>query len=329
MKKFPKPWYRPARGVWYVTLYGKQHNLGADKDAAFEEYKKLLNQPQSKPVRSDAVIAVIDEYLEWCQRNRAAETYRWYLDRLQSFCKSIDPGLRVADLKPFHVQKWVDGNTDWAKGSQRNAIASVKRVFRWAEEQGYIERSPIAFMKKPTCGKKEVVIPEEHYKEMLEATRDSEFKDLLTVTWLTGCRPQESLRVMAKHVDQANQRWLIPITPGKPDNRVVYMTDEAMEITTRLAKKHPTGPLFRNTDGVKWTTDAVNCRFHRWVEKFGVRYSLYAMRHTWITRMLESGVDSLTVAFLAGHRDPSMLAKRYAHLSLNPKHLLEQAKRAG
>jgi hypothetical protein len=45
MKKFPKPWYRSSRGVWYVTLGGMQHNLGPDRDKAFERYKRLLNQP--------------------------------------------------------------------------------------------------------------------------------------------------------------------------------------------------------------------------------------------------------------------------------------------
>jgi len=33
--RFPKPWYREPRGLWYVTLGGKQHNLGADREQAF------------------------------------------------------------------------------------------------------------------------------------------------------------------------------------------------------------------------------------------------------------------------------------------------------
>ena len=41
MKKFPKPWYRPSCGLWYVTLDGVQHNLGPDKDAAFKQLNEL------------------------------------------------------------------------------------------------------------------------------------------------------------------------------------------------------------------------------------------------------------------------------------------------
>ena len=57
------------------------------------------------------------------------------------------------------------------------------------------------------------------------------------------------------------------------------------------------------------------------------RFSLYALRHSWATRALEHGVDALTVGILMGHKDPSMVARVYQHLSLNPKHLLSELKR--
>lgn len=43
--------------------------------------------------------------------------------------------------------------------------------------------------------------------------------------------------------------------------------------------------------------------------------------------MLLRGVDAFTVAILAGHSDPSMLAKHYAHLSQAPAFLREQVRR--
>lgn len=56
--------------------------------------------------------------------------------------------------------------------------------------------------------------------------------------------------------------------------------------------------------------------------------SLYALRHSWATHALQNGVDALTVAILMGHKDPSMLAKVYQHLALNPSHMLQQARKA-
>ena len=57
------------------------------------------------------------------------------------------------------------------------------------------------------------------------------------------------------------------------------------------------------------------------------RYSLYGLRHAWATNALQSGVDSLTVAILMGHSNPSQLACTYQHLSHDPGHLLAQARR--
>ena len=81
--RFPKPWYRPSRGVWYVTLNGSQINLGSDKKLAFEQYKELIAK---RPVISaDSVLAIFDSFLDWAYRNRAIRTYEFYRDRLEDF----------------------------------------------------------------------------------------------------------------------------------------------------------------------------------------------------------------------------------------------------
>jgi len=55
---------------------------------------------------------------------------------------------------------------------------------------------------------------------------------------------------------------------------------------------------------------------------------LYVFRHSFATRALESGVDSLTVALLLGHADVSQTARVYQHLSHNPTHLRKELRRA-
>ena len=68
--------------------------------------------------------------------------------------------------------------------------------------------------------------------------------------------------------------------------------------------------------------------FGRMARKVAPRYSLYALRHSWATNALKRGVDSLTVALLMGHKDPSTLARVYQHLSHSPEHMRDQARRA-
>jgi integrase len=329
----PEPFFRTARNAWYVQIGSRQIKLGADKDAAFRKYHELMAAPQEIPVAATAstlVVVVVDAFLEFVQKNLAADTYRWYADRLNEFCRFIPATLTVRDLKPFFVQKWIDSRDDLSSGSKRNMCRTIIRAMNWAEGQGYVERSPLAHFKKPRGGQREEILSDAEFKMLLAHVPDEEFRDLLITAWESGCRPQEVTKVQSHHLDEKGSRWIFPASEAKGARlpRIVYLTPAALAITVRLAAKYPNGPLFRNSEGRGWTADAINCRFGRLRKKLGIKACLYTLRHTWATKMLMRGVDSITVAALMGHTDPTMLARHYAHVGRSPEYLLEQAKRA-
>jgi integrase len=138
------------------------------------------------------------------------------------------------------------------------------------------------------------------------------------------------MHVEARHVDLEGSRWVFPASESKGQKvpRVVYLTPIALDITRRLMAKHPTGPLFRNIDGQAWTPNATNCRFQTVRRKTGIKYSLYALRHSFAQHALIRGVDCITVATLLGHSDPNTLGRVYQHLSQNSAFLQEQLRKA-
>lgn len=177
MKKFPKPWYRPARGVYCVTLTANSTILAP------------IRRPRPKSTRNS-----------------------WPIPRRKN----------------------------------------------WAVEQELIEHSPLAGMKKPKAGKRERVITDAEWQDILSLVQDGDLRDLLIVTWETGCRPQESLIVEARHVDLTNSRWVFAVAESKTDlPRFVYLTETALAITQRLVARYPRGPIFRNSTGEPWTTGLV------------------------------------------------------------------------
>jgi integrase len=282
----------------------------------------------------------------------------------------------------------VDSFPAHAAATRRNNIRAVKRCLTWATQQGYVDANPIAHLPAPSAGRRELTVEPNEFTKLLSFVDDEAFRDLLVVTYETGCRPQESTRVEARHVDLAHSRWLIAASESKIKTmpRVVYLSEAAAAITAKLVARYPSGRLFRNSSGRPWTKDAVSCAFDRLQVRMGKaemkrrciavderrvalhaatlckhraekgavrektraellcearrkltqrksreftpRYSLYALRHSWATNALLRGVDSLTVAILMGHRDPSMLARVYQHLSHRPDHLLAEARRA-
>lgn len=170
----------------------------------------------------------------------------------------------IAELKPFHVQRWLDANSGWRTG-KRGAVIVVQCAFNWAARMGLIDANPVRSIEKPKAERRERVIILAGFAAMLARVKDDEFRDLLATCWETGCRPQEALAVAARHVDLAIGCWTFPVDESKckTHQRTVYLSDAALEITRRRVAAWPEGPIFRNTDGLPWTPFALNCRFGR------------------------------------------------------------------
>ncbi len=319
------------------------------------------------------------------EKKSIAREFRGYRYRLERFAKRHSK-IAPEELKPYHVEKWA-ASYPVSKTTRRNYMRAVKRCYRWAKQQGYIETNPIADLEVPSAENREVVIRPAEFEQFIACSRHQTVNDVLVTAWETGCRPQELVKVTAQHVDLANQRWVFKQSESKMKRvvRVVYLGERSVEIARRLIAAYPTGPVFRNSKGRPWKMTSLNSAIKRLRIRLGqdevirqggvtqdevnayvpklsktkmVRgkkvaksdrelrgeatrkirdqkakriaqgYSLYAIRHSFATNALENGVDALTVAVLMGHKDPSTLARVYQHLSHNPKHLLEQARRA-
>ena len=126
MPKFPKPFFRTARRAWFVQVAGKQVNLGPDHDAALRRYHELMRQPKAfgPALAADHVLGVLDAFLDWCQKHKAGRTYNWYRKYLESFAQAILAHLTTAQLRPYHVQQWLDANPGWKTG-KRGAVIVV------------------------------------------------------------------------------------------------------------------------------------------------------------------------------------------------------------
>lgn len=388
----PEP-KKGSDGQWNPPLEIRQayHAKMAELAAEAEPYA-----PAVPPPEHPFVAAVIDDFVGWLRKrveegSKARRTLDWYADYLTSFLEHLRtlesplppvPTLTVDQLQPDHVYGWVDSQPGWKTG-RRGAIIAVQRVFNWAARAGKLKSlggSPLAGMEKPAQGRREQLVRAEEFDTILAAAQDLEFVDLLVAAWETGARPAELFTVEASYFDEPNARWVFPVrlSKGKKVQRVVYLSDRVLEITRRLVRENPSGPIFRNTDGRPWCCSSVKCRFqnlrvtlgrkqiealglvppkiprlnkqqrqdptlrkehHRKVlarrrkitelaKQHGTRYSLYSFRHAFCTEALEGGLDAVTVSVLMGHRDTTMIARHYSHLTQRLTHLRESARKA-
>lgn len=348
MAHSPKPFFRTARNAWYVQLGTKQTKLcdgpknTATEKAAWAAFHTLMADRPPNSANSAApeppqnaggmtLAELFDKYLDWCQKHREKRTYDGYVWHLQKFldhlkARATSPAL---DLRPFHVNEWLDGHPDWGQTYRRNAIASIKRAFVWGEEEGHLDRNPLKSLKKPMADRREKYMRPEDWENIRDSYKPGDpFRVFLEFCWETGCRPQEARIIEPRHahLDKA----LIAIPPGEAKGRkkwrVIRLEGRALEI---VAGRMPEakGKLFTNRDGRAWTSFALNCRFTRLKEKLGERFSPYLTRHGFTQRLLLSGVDHLTVAALLGHADGQMVTRVYSHMDQADDHLREVLKK--
>jgi len=305
MPHFPKPFFRKDRELWYVQL-DRQINLGSDREEAFRRYGELIARPKQATRTSRSVAAQMDLFLEWCKQHRETRTYEWYRRHCQSFLDAIPAQLNHDAMRPFHVQQWVDSHA-WNDGMKQGAMIAVKRVFNWLTKQGYIERSPLLGLELPAQGRRERVITRKEFQSILARYVNDPFADLLELAWETGARAQELWKLEARHVQ--GRCWVFPAreSKGKRRPRIVHLNDRALAITQRLVLKHPAGKLLCNEDGAPWTRHAVSCRFLRLKKKINEKLCLTNFRHSYATRMIEGGADSVLVAAALGYHDLSMV----------------------
>lgn len=327
--KIPKPWKRAQTGTWYVTLDGKQHNLGDDEARAKELYADLLAKRRGAVGPEENVRKLLDAYWSWCKINLAKTTCDVRKKRLKSFAKWVPADLSTSKLRPLHIQKWLDEEYPKANSTTRHTLISViGAAINWACELGYIESNPIARMKKPRRQIRQEFVPIDRWQELFAAVQTQEAKDFLVMMLSSGIRVQEIKIIEARHREGDRLVYEISESKGRRRSRVVYLAADALEIVCRLSKENPSGPIFLTSAKTPWDKDSIGSMMRRVKKKLGMKkLAATALRHSFAHARLTAGQDSAVVAQLLGHVDTTMVTTRYGHLASAKKFLSDEANR--
>jgi integrase len=232
----------------------------------------------------------------------------------------------AASLKPAVVTAWLARQKGWGRSLRWLASGIVRTCCRWAVP-ALLPSDPSAGLKMPgplSRGADSLVSPQDHAR--LLAVAPASYQDALLALHGTGCRPGELCKVEARHFHPDAGAWLLDEhkTDGTGKVRVILLPPAMVELCKVLARRHPSGPLFRNTKGHPLSPD----RLRNWLFKTRRRLGLgrvvpYGYRHGLATDALANGVPDAQVAELLGHSGTAMLHRHYAHLGARAKALRE------
>jgi integrase len=220
------------------------------------------------------------------------------------------------------------------KGLQVSTINSslrvVRRVLRLAVEWGAAESSPKVKLSPGERHRERVVVREEEAKYLSAAPEP--MASIATVLCDTGLRPEECFRLrweaitwvngrhgtlLVTHGKTAAARRVLPMTPrvrsiletrwetaGKPVEGWIWVapTRSGHIESSSLKKQHAKAFKMLREEAAKNNEQPIR------------PFVLYSLRHTFLTRLGESGCDAWTLARIAGHSNVSM-SSRYVHPS--------------
>ena len=216
----------------------------------------------------------------------------------------------------------------WGQSTQNAALTRTVAMFRWAVEEERLTLNPLQSLRKPpqrSRGAEAVITPDEHARLMEAAT--PALRDVLFALRVSGCRPSEATSVTAADFHGEQAVWILhshktAAETGKP--RIVYLTPELVTLCRSLAKRYPTGPLFRTSKGKPWGWCSIAKRVRVLRLRLGIKGVMpYGYRHSFATDALANGVPDAHVAELLGHSRTAMLHRHYAHLTAKAKVLRE------
>lgn len=255
-----------------------------------------------------------DTYIDdYAKANKRSWKCDWY--RIEANMKPFFGSLELQSITPLIIERYRSGRLE--KGISRSSInreiTIMKRMFNLAIDWGLADSNPFVkvklFSEKDT--QKERILELEEEARLFEVAPDY-LKPILLMALHTGMRRGEILNLRWKQVDFEKRLVTVLLTKsGK--NRLIPLNDVLMADLARLKASQCKGELvFANPrTGLPYTE--VKKSFKGACKKVGITdLRFHDLRHTFATRLIQAGVDIITVKELLGHYSIRM-TQRYTH----------------
>jgi integrase/recombinase XerD len=194
------------------------------------------------------------------------------------------------------------------------AISAIKFYFQKVLQQ----ESSTPYIRPKKENKLPFVLSLDEVILILKATHNLKHKAILYLTYSSGLRVGEVVRLRLQDLDSERKTLRIRQGKGRKD-RLTLLSDHAFDIVHHYNQQEKPNPwLFHGqTAGSHLTERSVQKLFERALAASGVkkRVSIHSLRHSFATHLLEGGIDIRYIQELLGHQS-SRTTERYTHVSI-------------
>ena len=265
--------------------------------------------------------------LELHSKTRKASTTYDYETSLRLHILPTFGTKRLNIIKPSDVQLWQNKLLDKLSPRRvRNIRATFNTVFDDAMRDEIIDKNPISRIKTPKLNKIDVKSFSFNEMKKIISVATGELKAFTALGFFTGLRSGEMIGLKWEDVNFSNKEIHIKraikmgeISTPKTSNsiRTIDILDNLLpylEEQYKLTGEKKSYVFLNKFDEHYY--DIKRIRDSKWknlLKECDIEYrTIYQMRHTFATIMIEHGEDILWVSNMLGHADASMTLQMYA-----------------
>ena len=268
-----------------------------------------------------------DVYKKPYLRDKSQEMVKYILNQ---HILPVIGGYRLQDITPMQIQAIMSGLVGKSNSLQSKVLINLRSIFKAAQENGLIVRSPVSSMLKPGGKKtqeKTALTPQECEK-LIERVRNPRAKTFLLIALNMGMRRGEILALKWDEVDFEKKlihvrRNAVLMRGGtklsdelktKAGRRDIPLT-ETLEAHLLAEKKRTHSQYILAMQNHQPMTDSSYKSMWRLIERElpEKHVTAHILRHTYITRLFEAGLDIKEIQYLAGHSSVDMTLRVYTH----------------
>ena len=237
----------------------------------------------------------------------------------------------LAKITPAQIEAWrkalrVKPISSGARRGERRSDSSLNRdmtcfraALNLAFKDGFVT-SNFAWASKllpiKNADQKKDTYIDTQQRRKLTNSAPADLANLLRGLSLLPLRPGAMAALKVVSYDKRLKTISIGQDKAGQDRKIMLPNSTAKFFATLCLDKLPGAPLFSRANGKAWDKDAWKYPIRETVEKAELSdaITLYTMRHSVITDLIHSGLDTLTVAQLSG-TSLKMIELHYGHLT--------------
>jgi len=256
--------------------------------------------------------SVVDEYLKITEKQKKPATIRReriVYNELQAFLNDI----RIRKITTAHIDQYIAYRLTVSgikPATARSELRTLNQFFNTLLVHLYVESNPVAKAIKPKVEPKPIrILTNDEVDRLFKKIDSPDYRDLVTAYLHSGARKTEILPEKFTwdnvNFDSKKIRLL-----GKRDKiRYVPMDDTLEEILTRRCN------IENRIVPFDFNIHYLYTKIKRYMAAAKIKDAdVHTLRRTFGSKLVEQGVDILTVSKLLGHSSVSVTQNHYIHL---------------